>query len=266
VSRFRPVLRVLGTWRSFPRESGIGRKANGQLAKQNEEIMFLLRTSVLLVGLAGVAGANNLILNGDFSLGYTDFTSGYTEVPNGTYTGPGDYGLTTNPSTAFTNGYQPFTPYDGGTYMLFADGGSPSTAVWSEDDINVVAGTTYTFEAYVADADPSGYSGNPAILDLLVNGTTVGTSYDVPNNPGAWELWTFTYTATSSGSITLSIVDANTNPDGAGNDFAIDDLCLIAPGSSCASSTSPVPEPSSVGFCLIGLLGMGVGGALRRKA
>jgi hypothetical protein len=223
--------------------------------------MFLLRTSVLLIGLAGVAGANNLILNGDFSLGYTDFTSGYTKVPNGTYTGPGDYGLTTNPSTGFTNGYQPFTPYDGGTYMLFADGAGPGTSVWSEDNINVVAGTTYTFEAYVADADPSGYSGNPATLDLLVNGTAVGTAYDVPNNPGGWELWTFTYTPTVSGSITLSIVDTNTNPGGAGDDFAIDDLSLSAP------STSPVPEPSSIGFCLLGLLGMGVGGAaLRRKA
>ena len=39
--------------------------------------------------LAGIAGADNLILNVDFSLGNTDFSSGYTAVAaNGTSLNP----------------------------------------------------------------------------------------------------------------------------------------------------------------------------------
>jgi hypothetical protein len=206
--------------------------------------------------LAGFAAADNLILNGNFSLGDTDFSSGYTYVAsNGmVYTGPGDYGLTTNPSTGFTNGYQSYTAYDNpGGYMLCADGLGSGTSVWSES-INVVAGTPYTFDAYVADADPTVYSGNPAILELLVNGSMVGTSYTVPDAPGDWDLWTFTYTPTSSAAITLAIQDFNTSPYSAGNDFSLDDLCLTS--SSCSSSTSAVPEPSGVAVCMMGLLGL----------
>jgi hypothetical protein len=52
-----------------------------------EEIMFLVRAFATLVALAGFAAADNLILNGNFSLGDTDFSSGYTYVAaNGTVT------------------------------------------------------------------------------------------------------------------------------------------------------------------------------------
>jgi len=229
--------------------------------------MFLLRAFAILPVLAGFAVADNLILNGNFSLGNTDFSSGYTVVAaNGTvFTGPGDYGLTTNPNTGFLNGYQSYTDHTGDLagLMMFVDGLGAGTNVWREGSINVVSGTEYTFDAYVADADPTAYSGNPAILELFVNGSMVGTSYTVPDAPGDWDLWTFTYTPTSSGAITLSIQDVNTTPYVAGNDFSLDDLCLTS--GSCSSGTSAVPEPSGVAASLVGLLGVGVYEAKRRR-
>jgi hypothetical protein len=210
---------------------------------------------------AGFASADNLILNGNFSLGNTDFSSAYSDVAaNGTvFTAPGDYGLTTNPSTGsstgFTNGYQSYSDHTGDLagLMMLVDGLGAGSNVWSENNISLVSGTTYTFSGYVADADPSAYSGNPAILELLVNGSMIGSSYTVPNAPGAWDLWSFTYKPSTSSPVTLSIQDVNTTPDGAGNDFSLDDLCLTS--SSCTSNTSPVPEPSLAVVCLIGLLG-----------
>ena len=230
--------------------------------------MFLLRAFAILPVLAGFAMADNLILNGNFSLGNTDFSSGYTVVAaNGTvFTAPGDYGLTTNPSTGFTNGYQSYTDHTGdlAALMMFVDGLGAGTNVWSEGSINVLSGTKYTFDAYVADADPTDYSGNPAILELFVNGSMVGTSYTVPDAPGDWDLWTFAYTPTSSGAITLSIQDVNTTPYVAGNDFSLDDLCLTS--GSCSSGTSAVPEPSGVAASLVGLVvGLGVYEAKRRR-
>jgi hypothetical protein len=222
----------------------------------------------MLVVWAGFAGADSLILNGNFSLGNTDFSSAYSNVPaNGTiFTAPGDYGLTTNPSTGFTNGYQSYTDHTGDLagLMLLVDGLGAGSNVWSENNISLVAGTTYTFSGYVADADISAYSGNPAILELFANGSMIGSSYTVPDAPGAWDLWTFTYKPTTSSSATLSIQDVNTSPSAAGNDFSLDDLCLTS--SSCASSTSPVPEPSLTVVCLIGLLAVGVHRATKARA
>jgi hypothetical protein len=230
--------------------------------------MLLARACSIVIVLAGFAGADNLILNGNFSLGNTDFSSAYSDVPaNGTvFTAPGDYGLTTNPSTGFTNGYQSYTDHTGDLagLMLLVDGLGAGSNVWSEGGINLVSGTTYTFSGYVADADVSAFSGNPPILDFFVNGSMIGSSYTVPNAPGDWDLWTFTYKPTSSASVTLSIQDVNTTPDVAGNDFSLDDLCLTS--SSCASSTSAVPEPSGAVVCLLGLLGLCVFRATTQRA
>jgi hypothetical protein len=96
-----------------------------------------------------------------------------------------------------------------------------------------------------------------------VNGSPVDTSYTVPDAPGDWDLWTFTYTPTSSGPATLSIQDIDATPQVAGNDFSLDDLCLTS--SSCSSGTSAVPEPSGVAACLVGLLGLAVYEAKPRR-
>jgi hypothetical protein len=80
-----------------------------------------------------IALAGNLLVNGDFSSGNTGFTSGYTHVPDGVFTAPGDYGVITNPATAFTNGFASFGDHTTGTgLMMFGDGTGGQTPFWSE--------------------------------------------------------------------------------------------------------------------------------------
>jgi hypothetical protein len=235
--------------------------------------LILPRTLILLLGLTGLAGASSLIVDGDFSspAGPSTFSTGYSNITCGGGTEPGQYAIATNPNTcnsAFASfgdpardggnilvldGNSSGTPYDGST-------GALAGVAW-EETIAVSSGTLYTFSAEVASNDTS----NLAELQLYVNGTAVGSAFDAPGTAGSWSPWTQGFTPTS-GSITLSIQDVNSNPTGYGNDFSLDDLCLIAPGTSCTSSTSAVPEPSSVTVCFLGLVGMGVCGALRRKS
>ncbi len=163
----------------------------------------------------GVGAEAQMIVNGDFSAGNSGFSSQYVYTLNGTQTGPGNYGLTSNPSTGFTNGYYSYGDHttDSGM-MLLVDGGTPGTYVWGES-IAVSPNTTYTFTGWVAYADTSGYGSNPGLLGLFVGGTQVGSSFDVSSTmPGAWQEWTASLT-TGPGdtSIALSIQDLNTNYD-----------------------------------------------------
>lgn len=184
----------------------------------------------------------------DFSL--SSFTSGYSQVAaNGTvFTSPGDYGLTTNPSTGFTNGYGSYLAPTGSGDMLLADGYYPGTNVWLETVSGLTVGTTYTFVVDVADPDPAGSSGeggccNPALLGFFVNGTEEGSTFDVGETPATWMEWTTTFTATST-SVDLSIQDLNEVPYVAGDDFTLAPVPAIG----------VTPEPASTLLFGTGLL------------
>src|SRR5581483_2374917 len=114
---------------------------------------------LLLVLLASTAHAQNLITNGDFSAGNTGFTSQYTYITGG-FTGPGQYGVITNPGTAFTNGFASFGDHTTGTgKMLFADGTSAASAFWSQT-VAVAPNTAYSFSLWATPAYPQ----NPPTL------------------------------------------------------------------------------------------------------
>jgi hypothetical protein len=214
---------------------------------------------VLLLSIGGLylmgtgARAGNLLINGDFSAGNTGFTSGYTLVPNSTQTAPGDYGVISNPATAFTNAYASFGDHTTGTgLMMFGDGASGSTPFWTET-VAVSPNTNYTFTGWATAADTL----NPAILSLTANGTPVGSNFPInATTPGLWQEFTYSLTTGSVTSLTLTISDVNPNPFAFGNDFAIDDLFF---GSS-------VPEPASLTLGIMGALGMIACIRLRRKA
>ncbi len=194
--------------------------------------------------LSGGTAQANQIVNGNFSSGNTGFSSGYTYVPaNGTVeTGPGDYGLTTNPAMGFINGYASYGDHtgDAAALMLFVDGYYPGVNVWSEV-VTVSPSTAYTFTGWVASAA----SANLADLGLFANGTQVGASFGAPSTAGIWSEWTTSFTTGAGQSqVTLSIQDLNTNPYASGDDFTLDDLALnqqaMAPEPSYLLATAPI--------------------------
>jgi hypothetical protein len=97
--------------------------------------------------------------------------------------------------------------------MVNGNTGSIKTA-WSQD-VNVVAGKTYNFSAFVQRLA----GGNQAILRFSV-GTELLTAYS-PAAAG-WNEVTGVYTATTTGTVTLSIINANLSA--ASNDFGVDDV------------------------------------------
>jgi hypothetical protein len=216
-----------------------------------------IKRIVALLVTFGTQAAAGQIANGDFSSGLNSFSSSYAYVPanGGVFTQPGEFGLTTNPSTGFTNPYTSYTEHTGDSagLMLIADGYNPGVNVWSES-VTVSPSTAYVFTAWVASA----YFANPASLGLFSNDQQIGTSFSAPSTAGLWTEWTALLTTGPADSqISLSIQDLNLNVFGAGNDFTLDDLAL--------NRAATAPEPAS--WPLVGsvLLGFVVSACLRRR-
>lgn len=213
--------------------------------------MFQRRSFSLLasLGLAAAAHAGT-VFSDDFSsslAGGAASSSDYTLVGTGSHTSPPDYRVISNPGTDFTNSYASYYDHTQGTAsgaMLFFDGaGSASTRIY-DHDVNLTAGTTYTISYWGS----AGGSTSVPVLDLAVNGVTLGTSLTTVS--AQWQQSTATFTPTTTGLYTLSVFDANTVDFG--NDGAIDDFLVTTP--------SPTPEPSA-----LAALGLGAAAVLRRR-
>ncbi len=158
---------------------------------------------------------SNLIANGDFEAGFNGFSSGYTFVNDGPGNGEmipeNTFGVDVNVSA-----YHPSITgvgRSGKFLMVNGNTGSIKTA-WSQD-VNVVAGKTYNFSAFAQRLA----GGNQAILRFSVGTELLATFSPVA---AGWNEVTGVYTATATGTITLSIVNANLAA--ASNDFGIDDV------------------------------------------
>ena len=212
--------------------------------------ILCLSALVCSVGLAHTASAQ--IVNGDFSAGNTGFSTDYTPVAtDGTvYTLPPDYGVISDPSKAFTNGYISFGDHTTGSgLMLFADGsGNAGDRVWYQT-VSVTPNTAYTFSAFAATAGV-----NPPTLNFYSDASLLG-ALPVTAAPGVFQQFTDSFTTGNVNSIVFAIRDGNTTAYG--NDFAIDDISLIP-------NVTATPEPGSIAL----LVGMGlssVGILVRRK-
>ncbi|MER0441780.1 collagen-binding domain-containing protein, partial [Emticicia sp. W12TSBA100-4] len=166
-----------------------------------------------------------LVTNGDFSSGNNSFSSDYTFG--------GGYNIASNPQTVWSWAVNCSNPSGN---MIIGDGnGNANSRFWYQS-INVTAGTTYTlsFRAY------DFWGGTPAAkLQWGVNGTKTGAISNLSTGGcNTWQQISTTWTATTTGTAVFAIY--NNEVSGASNDFAIDDISIIATSPRTYSWSGPL--------------------------
>ncbi len=165
----------------------------------------------------------NLIVNGDFELGNTNFNTDYAVGAGGVWgllSNPGDYVITTSPNLAHNNFNfcEDHTPGLGQNQMVVNGADIPGTNVWCQT-VNVTPNTNYQFSTWATNAidDP-----NAAILQFNINGNNTGAVFTTSPFECDWQEF---FTVWNSGTnTTATICIENQNATGAGNDFCIDDI------------------------------------------
>lgn len=168
------------------------------------------------------SGGNNLVVNGDFENGNSGFTSSYGYVATAGSTAlwnPGYYAVGTSPQAYHSNFYA-CTDHTSGTGKMYIANGASSanTVIWSET-ITVIPNTNYNFSAWVTSVENTSV---PAILQFFVNGIQIGNVFSPTTTGCDWGQFFNVWNSSSNTSAVITI--KNQNIDGAGNDFAIDDI------------------------------------------
>jgi hypothetical protein len=202
----------------------------------------------------GTTLGQNLVQNGDFSLGDTLFTS-----PYGSWNNPND-GATpcgnVNPMTCPRN-WSSFGEYwvhpiandfnpgafssvpstgSGGNMMLVDAMCTPGQTVWQQT-VTVTANTNHYFSVRIASIHPTA----PAQLAFQVNGLTLGTLVNAPATVNTWLFYEASWNSgVLSGPVTLKIIEQSGVGCANGDDFAIDDIQFI-PGCQYGVA-GPVPN------------------------
>jgi len=225
-------------------------------------------TAVAMVLGAGPANAGPIILNADFSLGYSGFTSGYAYLAYPAAPSPG----LMYPEGTFTVGGKPAYVHDGwaafgdhttgdGSMMIVNGNRAPEMLVWSTT-VAVDPDTQYDFSTWAASTFPR----SPSNLAFSINGTLLNEPFLLSSDTGAWQQFAAGWYSGDSTSAVLSLINRNTEWNG--NDFALDDIALTAVTQPQIKTLDfpeeppieAVPEPGSsallLGASLAGLAGL----------
>lgn len=185
----------------------------------------------ILLTLSGMASADNLVVNGDFSAGNSGFTSGY-QYASPMYWQP----------THYSTGALVFADHTGSDVdsLLMVDGAYNATTVVWQETFSVAPNTDYQFDAWARSVMRG--AGPVITLDFTANGSSLGT-LTLTNYPDdLWQSFSSVWNSGASTSLTLRVFDLQTNNSVPGNDFALDDISL-----------SPVPETDTWAMFLAGL-------------
>ncbi len=199
-----------------------------------KKIAFTLLVAAIIVLMATTGQAQcpgNLIVNGDFESGNVDFVTDYIYMA---YPGelPGDHGLhpdrrysiVSDPTHAQPNGFissPDHTPGEG-EYMLVANAATQlNQRVWSQE-VDVTENTDYVFTYWLLNVHYSGKA--PPIMQTYINGMLVG-EFVQDGTYGIWEQVICFWTSNENETVAeISLIDRRRAY--AGDDFAIDDICL----------------------------------------
>lgn len=158
---------------------------------------------------------NNLVVNGNFDVGNSGFTSGYNYVSlNST---EGQYFVGANPN-GWNNAFSNCNDHAGAGGMMLVNGSPQSgVAVWTQT-ITVVPNTMYEFSTWLQTL----FSPNPAKLQFSINGNMLGNVITASASTCAWTRFNTDWNSGSNTTAVISVVNVNTAVNG--NDFALDDI------------------------------------------
>lgn len=186
----------------------------------------------------------SIVVNGDFSQGYTGFTSDYMVGSGGTYgqlTYEGTYAVSSNSSLVHTNFASCFDHTFGnssGSMMIVNGAALANQAIWRQQ-VPVQPNTTYIFSVW----GMSVVSANPGQLNFSINQVQVGNTFVLSTSTCNWQNFFITWNSGSNTTADIAIVNQNTNTSG--NDFAIDDIlfapvCVYSDTVVVSAATNPV--------------------------
>jgi len=168
--------------------------------------------------------ASNLLPNGTFESGNSDFTSAYGYNP-GNLVPEGKYDVVTNPR-ADHGSFAACGDKTAGTGKMMVINGAPTAGVnvWCST-ISTTANSDYIFSTYVT----SVHATSPAVLQFSINGVALGSNFNASGTTCAWNQFCQTWNSGAATSANICIVNQNTAATG--NDFALDDIKMgiVAP-------------------------------------
>jgi hypothetical protein len=165
------------------------------------------------------------VCNSDFGLGNQCFTNDYNYFTPGNPTAIGSYSVLQSNQIFAANSQWAcidHTTYSSTGQMLIVDGYGGPIAWQQQQPVSVTAGTTYAYSAWFNNlVVPSKNYADP-IMGLFVGNTSVAGPLTLTEMDDRWVRLCGTWTAPSSGQVTLSIRMLSTA--NIGNDVAIDDI------------------------------------------
>ena len=176
----------------------------------------------------------NLIVNGDFSQGNSNFSTDYQFITNAGQSGvQRAYGIVSAANSWFQFFPSCISNAPSGGNMMVVDGSTSNAGndkVWGQT-VTVLPNKTYTFSYWLQTiATP-----NQASIEVKINGTSIGTAL-APNTNCQTTQYTYQWNSDSNTTAQIEIFDrvfiAN------GNDFSLDDISLVENSPQCASSTT----------------------------
>lgn len=239
---------------------------------------------VLFIFLVSFAGfSQNLLSNGNFEsggngVGFNINSCCYNQInpPFSGNTAPGNYAVTNNPQPMNTANFLSFGDHTTGTgNMLVVDGTNTGgqQRFWRAGNTGggvcgLTVGTTYTFSFWIRSASSTvvnqatqaqiniQWNNANNITRTSTNSTTGSGDILVPLPPTGWQQVVYTFVPTNA-CVNIEMYNNNTNV--AGNDFAMDDVMVLAPPQPL-SLTYSITNPTCPTNTNATLFGYGVGG------
>jgi hypothetical protein len=238
------------------------------MTAQHKMVAAVIVAAAFAFAPAGSA-AGPVLLNANFSLGYSGFTSSYgylaypgVESPKLMY-----------PEGMFTVGSNPGFVHDrwtdfgdhttGDGLMMIVNGNRAADMVVWSTTVDVDSNTLYDFSAWAA----STYWRSPSSLAFSINGQLLDAPLFLPSERGVWQQFAAPWYSGDTSTAVLALINLNTEWNG--NDFALDDIALtVRPQISDliieSDDPEPVPDPGSTLLLLSGGLA-GLAGMVKRR-